>query len=755
MRPVRAATTQYARFATSFAMTTPSQLQSLAPPPAGGVTAAQLWKATRKHWALVVFVAVACAVGTTFYALGEKTLYRSTATLLIDPNPPQPLGKELDKVVDFSAYWSNKEYYETQFEVIKSRAIATEVVRRLGLNRDGTFLENLPSGTRAPRSVATEEQAASAFIDRLSVDPHPKTRIVELSFADADPARAQLLLNTLIDVFIQHNLDEVAASSQSVGEWLHDRLGKLKQDLEGSELALHTYKKSKSMLSVSYDDQSNMLREQIGQLNQSITESRVQREKIAARYKALSTIDHEDPRELPASELLGSPILAELRSQYIAALKERDKLIATGKGENHPELQSANSVVDSVRGNLLTEVRNLKIGVKTDLDALTSELAGLQGLYETAKREALNLNVLEIEYNRLQRLKSNNERLYSLVLERSKESDLTSLMRVNNIRMLDAPLRGTATGPTVPIMAAAGLLAGLLLGLGGAIGRELMDQSIRTPDDLEQDLGLPFLGLLPRGEGASSGIYYGRSARRRPRPSGTEGETIELMVHQRLDSAVAEAARTIRTNIFFMAPDHPYKTLLVTSPGPGEGKTTVACWLATAMAQSGHRVLLIDCDLRRPRLHKVFARTTEGVADILLNRTLPLAGALRTDIPNLSVLTAGRHVPNPAEVLGSESFQKFLSELSSEYDRVVIDSPPVAAVTDAAVLATRVDGTLLVVRAFATRRDVARRAARAITDVGGRLVGTVLNAADTRRGRGYYYYYYYRGGYESTREDAA
>jgi capsular exopolysaccharide synthesis family protein len=216
---------------------------------------------------------------------------------------------------------------------------------------------------------------------------------------------------------------------------------------------------------------------------------------------------------------------------------------------------------------------------------------------------------------------------------------------------------------------------------------------------------------------------------------------------------VAEAARSIRTNIFFMSPDRPYRTLLVTSAGPSEGKTTVACCIAIAMAQAGRRVVLLDCDMRRPRMHRVFGmEKDQGVTTTLLDLENLAQVEHETPIQNLSVVTTGPLPPNPAEILHSEAFGKMLRMLRDRYDCVVIDSPPVVPVTDSAILSTSVDGTILVVRAFKTTKDLARRAVRSIRDVGGHLVGTVLNSVDLDRHEyGYRYYYYYkREGYAST-----
>ncbi|HYQ18017.1 MAG TPA: CpsD/CapB family tyrosine-protein kinase, partial [Polyangiaceae bacterium] len=240
---------------------------------------------------------------------------------------------------------------------------------------------------------------------------------------------------------------------------------------------------------------------------------------------------------------------------------------------------------------------------------------------------------------------------------------------------------------------------------------------------------------------------YGRrkSRRRRPVDNGAGG-TPELVVHQHPTSGVAEAARALRTNILFMSPDKQFRTLLVTSAAPAEGKTTVACCIAIAMAQAGRRVALLDCDMRRPRVHRVFGLQNDvGVTTALLDKDSVLDIIRPTSIPNLSVITTGPIPPNPAEILHSDTFGRLLSALSDQFDHVVVDSPPVAPVTDAAILSTRVDATILVVRAFQTSKELARRAVRSLRDVGNHRVGTVLNAVDfDRREYGYYQYYYYR-----------
>jgi succinoglycan biosynthesis transport protein ExoP len=302
--------------------------------------------------------------------------------------------------------------------------------------------------------------------------------------------------------------------------------------------------------------------------------------------------------------------------------------------------------------------------------------------------------------------------------------------------------------PKVAANLAAGVVAGLALGLVAAAVLFLLDRSVKSQADIETALGLNFLGVLPLAgsESGKKGRYYGRYRAKPVKP----GTSPELLVHEAPMSGTAEAARSIRTNIQFMSPDKPFRTLLVTSPGPSEGKTTVACTLAIAMAQAGQRVCLVDCDLRRPRLHRVFGKDSEaGLSVAILEPGTVTDELLATDIPNLSVLPAGPVPPNPAELLQSERFSTLLASLRERFDRVVIDSPPVGPVTDAVVLAAQVDGTVLVIRAAKTSRESVVEARRALTNVGGRIVGGLLNSVDVSRGgyAGYKYSYYRKGGY--------
>jgi polysaccharide biosynthesis transport protein len=714
----------------------------------GGQTV--IWQTIRKNWATALVTALAVVLGVTFYTLGQTKIYQAAATIQFDPNPARPLGGKVETIVDMGAgsYWDNHEYYETQYKILTSQRVATMVVAQLGLDHDAGFIRNSPPGTPVQAMTVPDEVAAAILRGRVRVDAIKDSRLATVKLEDADPDRAQRVLTTLVETYVAHNLEEAQASTTQAVEWLQGQLDHLKKELESSEMALHEYKESKNILSVALDDQSNMLREEMKALNDALTHVRTTREEISARRTELSKIRSDDPTVLPSHELLASALLSEVRRTYVDAIRDRDALLRAGKGKNHPEVASAQARVDTARDAIMAEIKNIQGALDRDLSVINRQESGLSGLFEAARKRAFDLNLLEIEYNRLHRAKTNNEKLYALVQERTKESELTQMLRFNNIRIIDPPLRpGGPIRPQVPFNIGAGMFAGLLLGVAAAMARAMIDRSVKTPDDIEKEVGLTFIGLLPEvGDEVLTGSY-GKRRRQKGQPI-TIGHP-ELIVHEHPMSGVAEAARTIRTNLLFMAPDHPFRTLLITSAGPSEGKTTVACCVAIAMAQAGQRVVLIDCDLRKPRLHRIFGKDPKiGLTTALLDDSID-DSIFATSVPNLSVIPAGPIPPNPAEILHSTRFKQFFEQIQGRFDRVILDSPPVVPVTDGVVLSTLVDGTILVVRAFKTTKDLARHALRSLVDVGANVAGCVLNAVNLSRTEYKYshYYYYRRDGY--------
>ncbi|HET7541978.1 MAG TPA: polysaccharide biosynthesis tyrosine autokinase, partial [Polyangiaceae bacterium] len=700
-------------------------------------------------------------------------IYEAVATVQLDPQPLSPLGHQASESASDS-YWSNQEYFATQHQVLTSRRVAELVVKKLGLNSDRAFLFNLPAAAGAKEGTtpaASLEDAAETLRARLKVEPIQDSRLTRVKLVDADPGRAQRVLSAVVDTYVEQNLDASMDTTNRTVEWLDIQLKRLKGELESQEMNLHDFKLKYNLLSVSYDDQSNMVRAEIQQLNGNLTDLKAKKEAVAARLALVQAVDPQDPGEIPATELVGNGALGELRAAYIQAKRELLMMKAGGKQDNHPDVQKLNAQLESARTAIGQELQNIKNGAEMELANVNRQLAGLSALYEGARKEAMQLNLKELEYSRLHRSKENTEKLFGIVLERSTESGLSKMSPFNNVRVLDRPLK-----PAMPVFPrsgtnlAVGIALGLLLGFAGATGREMLDRTVRNAEDIERELGLAVLGSLPdvsrEGSALSLGYYYGRRrARQKERASlasrsganpGAAEESIrpELLVHTHPKSVAAEAARSIRTNLMFMSPDKPYRCLLVTSAGPAEGKTTVATSLAVAIAQTGQSVCLVDCDLRKPRIHTVFGdRNQAGLTTALLEPNQLQTLFLETSVPNLRILCAGPTPPNPADLMHSEAFGRVLEELRGQFDRVVIDSPPIGLVTDGVILSTRVDATVLVVRALATKRDAAKRAMRSLRDVGANCAGFVLNAVSSSEG--YYYSGYYAAYGASSTETSA
>jgi polysaccharide biosynthesis transport protein len=699
-----------------------------------------IWRTVLKYWATALATALVIAVSVTFYTLGQTKIYESNSTVQFDPNPPRPLGGKVEAVVEMGAgaVWDTREYYETQYQIIRSMNVATKVVRELGLQRDAAFIYNVPQGAPVPKmEPLSEEIAAEVLQGRLKVEPVKGSRLANIRLQDANPERAARILASVVDTYVAQNIETAVEATGSANAWLTEQMNKLKVDLEKSEMQLHDYKKNNDLLAAAFDDKSNMIREQMDQLGKMLTDARARSKEVQARRDQIAKVQVEDPTDMPATELLQSQLLSSLRTQYIEAKRDREALLRSGKGPNYEDVKVKEARMEESKRAILAEVKNIQRALDRELATARQHEAGLAGLLEQAKKEGTELNRLEIEFNRLRRDKENNEKMYSLLLERTKESGLARMLNVNNVRVLDRPrVPRSPVRPNVPLNIGAGILLGLLLGVGTAMGRAVLDRTIKTPGDVEQVLGVSFLGLIPE-------LEVQKEAANKQKARGRE-----LIVHEMPTSGIAEASRSIRTNILFTAPDKPYKVMLITSAAMGEGKTTVACCIAIAMAQTGKRVVIVDCDLRRPRLHRIFQKPSDAGLTAALVDDGQEDHIEETEVPNLSVYVAGPHPPNPAELLQSERFKTVLKRLTAKYDYVLLDSPPVLAVTDAAVLSTLVDGVVMVTRAFQTRKELAQHALRRLTDVGAHVAGVVLNAVNlTKDEYKYSYQYYRRGGY--------
>lgn len=710
---------------------------------------AHLWRYWRipfkRKW-LVLLMAAAAAGAGLLYALRQPRIYETAATLDIEPNAPNVLGRQGSEVVDIGAgtYWNNREYFETQYKILQSRETAEAAVKRMGLEKDPRFFSRpVTSQKFNPRGVAT---TAEVLRTMMRVEPLKDTRLVRVVVQHTDPAMAQLLANTVARTYIDRNLERVLSSTAGALEWLTQQLDTLRARLSESEQALYEFKKTNNVLSVSMEDRQNLISTELQSFSESLIKARTARIDVEAqRRELLSSQASAGTDDLVWPRAANDELLQEYKSRY-AKLEVERKGLETRYGPKHPRVEDVDAQLLQVREAVRTQFDALLRANEFDYRAMMRKERELERQLSGISDRGLELNKLAIDYNRLLRERQHNEKLYEMVLARTKETDLAQLLRFNNISILDGALKPEApVSPRTRLIVLVALALGLGLGIVFAFLLESLDTTVRTHQDVEEQVRVPVLGVLP-AIGTGNAAAYGNG--RTDRPAGT-APAGDLVVDAEPRSIIAEAVRAVRTNLMFMGTERPLRRVLVTSPSPEEGKTFVAISLAVAMAQSGKRVLLVDTDLRRPRMHRVF----EG-ADGSAGLTVAIAGQARvedlvqaTRVSNVWVLPCGPIPPNPAELLHTKRFGELIDKLSASFDLVVLDSPPLGAVTDAAILSRLVDGTLLVVRQGKTHKAALGHAARQLEDLGSTLLGVIINDTDFGRSSYYRYEYFRQHGY--------
>jgi succinoglycan biosynthesis transport protein ExoP len=705
-----------------------------------------LWK---RKW-IVLLVAVLGTAAAYAWTMRQPRIYQADCLIEYDPNPPKPLGREVEDVASPMMWWETREYFATQNKIIASRAVAERVVRKLSLHENPDFM-GISEEERSTWKRASILDAARSLQRMLTVSQERETRLVHILVNDRSPERAVLLANTIASSYIEKIMEDRLGATTNALDWLGKQLDGLKRQLEHSELALHEFSEQHTNLAVSLEDQQNIVASNIGQLSRQLTDSKTRRIELEARLNELRAANTDDPLTVYASVYFSSMTLSQLRATYQALLRERESL-SVQYGENHPRIVAIGTQLDSVKKALRSEIDGMMSAAQSDLNEAIDIEKGLKSALDQANRIGLDLNLQEISHRRLQRERDNTSKLYGTLLERTAQTDLTRALQVSFVRVVDQALAPQLPiSPRVNLNLALGTLVGFLLGIMAALTLDQLDRTIRTVEDAEAT-GITILGIMPKiDESLSSNGTYGRKRR-----NGKPGEQLanrDLVVHTHPKSSAAECFRTIRTNLTFMSAEKPRRTVVVTSGSPREGKTTVALSLAISLAQGGKRVLVVDTDLRKPRIHRALGTTlSKGVTTVLVGESSAKDAIQDTQIPGLSFLASGPIPPNPSELLHTAQFRQLLQDLSKMYDHVVLDSPPLAAVTDAAIIAPQVDSTILVIHSTRTTRDALKVALRQLKDVGCQPTGGVLNEVDLsahRYGYGSYYYYSSEGYYQS------
>jgi succinoglycan biosynthesis transport protein ExoP len=699
----------------------------------------------RKRKWLIAGLTICAGVATGLVVSKQPRIYDATASMVIELSVPQYLGSGFRDVVEVEpSWWHSRETLQTEFRTLNSRSQAIAVARALcdrKLNGQPALKQLLPDvDCSRPTGL---EAAAPALQAMLRVTPVKDTRIVELTVSSRSAEFAALAANTVARVYEQRNLERRLSHSADAATWLGDEYQQLVGELRQAEDALTEFKSTNNIVTPSLEDDQNEITMRRRKLAEQLGTVEVQLLALRAEKDQLEQTSGDAVLEANPT-LAKSQIAAKLKELYI---EEYAKLIdLQGKYlEKHPLILAQEKRLAQIKEDLKREGGIARTVFQSQYQLLIKQASDLKQALDLATRQLLKVDAKSAEYNRLQRDLERLVKLTEQVGGRERETSLASNLRTNNIRVLDqARVPAVPVSPNVPRAILVSVGAALLLSVGLALLLEAVDNTVKTQDDVERTLGLTLLGLVPTIEVERNGTPASAN--------GAVGDKRETYVLSHPSSQVAECCRAIRTNLLFMSPDKPHKSMLISSAGPQEGKTTVAVSMAITMAQSGLRVLLVDTDMRRPRVHKALdiPSSVEGISSAILGKG-PLKSYIRASaIPNLWVLPCGTCPPNPAELLHASRFRSMVEELESEFDRVLFDSPPLGVVTDASILARITDGTLLVAKAGRTSKYALARARRQLgPEVN--LLGCVLNDLNLSKQReyGYYAYYYSRYGYYS------
>jgi len=692
------------------------------------------WRVIRKRWPFVALSTILGVAGAFVYTYRQAKIYEALCQIVIESNAPQVLQVKDAIELGTGSVYASKDFYETQFRIIQSTAVAQRVAEKLGLAHDPDYAR-----LAAPGPGGDTFGLARALVNQVSVKPVKDSRIAQITVRDHKPERAALLANTFADTYMDFNLDYKLEGSRAANAWLSEQEVELRKKLEDSELALFEFKKTRGLLDLNLDEKQNMSEQVLRTLNGKLADLRVKRLELeSTRAQVEAARDLSDKESVPAVD--GMEGMKLMRGTFLTLAKDRADL--AGKyGPEHPRIKIIDAQMEAVTKAYQHEIdTNLKT-FENSYQALVSTEKSLMSMMEKEKEKAIALSKLGVEYKPFERTAEENAKVYELIARRQKEIDLTGLLRSNNVRVLEraiVPRIPASPKPMQNLFIA--LACGLGLGIVLAFAIETLDNTLKTQIDVETFLGVPVLGLIPI-------IGQGKTKVDLKEKDRNENEQIrdrDLGIFREPRSLAAECCRSIRTNIMFMSPDHPVRAMVITSPSPQEGKTTTAINLAIAMAEAGGRVLLIDTDMRRPRLHRSFGVPNQvGVSTLILGNSKMEEAIKRTDIPNLDVLPCGPVPPNPSELLHTKRFAQILEECKTRYDRVILDSPPTSAVTDPAVLGNLADGVILIVKGGNTTREAAAYARRQLIAAKCRLLGVIVNEIDfSNPGYGYHYYYY-------------
>lgn len=753
----------------------------------------EYWIAFRKHIWLVTGLCLLATLLSAIYMARQPDVYESKARVQIDLEvapPPLTGSKSTNFVV---GGYQDPTYFNTQIQLLTSSGLLQRVAKTLDLEHNTSFL-----GKQAPKSstwdslkrmfgfgnkeaspnmspemsqkvgaiAAAGVQDDLAEVNRmapfvglltggLNVKEVENTRLIEIRYRHADPDLATKIVNTVAKTLELSNMERRADNSNTAGDFLNKRIAQLQNEIRSGEERLNNYAKNRQIISL--QPESNPTTERLAGLNKQLLEAEDELKKAEAAYQAA-----QRPGAAEAiSDAENRQVTANIDAR-LTELRQKKEQLLVEYTEKYPEVQEVEKQIAVYEKQLLAtktgSTKTITTNLETRYQQARQREQGLRAAYAKQRGETLNQNEAATGYRIMQQEIDANKQMMSNLLEQQKTGSVITQSAPNNIRVADvAAIPGGPVGPRrMPFVALACMLS-LAFGVGLARYLEYLDDAVHSVEEVEKYVRLPALAVIPAFGGRArrsllSSVSTGVTTLQRRRDGGNE----ELLFNLDARAPLSEAYRQLRTSILLSAAGGAPKSLLVTSSQPSEGKTTTVVNTATILAQSEEtKVLVIDADMRRPRMHSLFGLANQtGLSSILagrLDENGMLALIQQHETSGLFVLTSGPIPPNPAELLGSQQMRQLMAVLEANFTHVIIDSPPIVSFTDGVLIATLTDGVLLVVEAGRTSRNLVRRARQLLQDVGAKIYGVVLNNLDVKS-RAYYDYngYYYQHYYDNT-----
>ena len=700
----------------------------------------------RKWWVIGTFLTIFLAVA--LYTFLRTPIFRPAATLQITQDNPGSQVSVDDKLSKLTGSDSLEKFQQTQYKILQSQSLAQRVIQALNLPEHLDF-KSLREKNPDKNDAEIENAMMALFLKKLEVTPVRNSYLVEVSFQSPDKAMAQRVVNAIADEYMYLSIDRRNESFALVRKWLDKQLQEMAAKVQEAQKKLYKFGQQTDIYTL--EDKDNVVVQKFIDLSSLLTKAQAEKMAKEAQFKQ---IQEKGPN---APLIVNHPLVAQLRQQLVAQQAKVSALQKVFRGE-HPDLLAERANLAELQGRLQGEVQRLQESVKADYEAANRTEKLLSDSFSDQKGQMAKLQDNLTDFQILKRDAQTNEQFYQALLARVKEANIAGTMVPSNVAVIDpGRLPDKPFKPKTKRDLALAAVLGLTLGVGMALLLEHLDDSIQSVDDMERACSLPSLGIVPllgsngrislsrRGKSEALGIWRYLPRLQRGGRGNVEAADMDLIVYKQPQSMVSEAIRHVYSSIMLSTSGRPPGAVMVTSPNPSDGKTTFVSNLAQSYALNERQVVMIDCDLRKSKLHKIYQLDSQPGLSNYLTGSATLEEILRpTTIPNLAIITSGAKPPNPGNLLNSETFKELLAQLRERFHQIIIDTPPVLGFADARFVSALVDGVLLVTRHNVTHKSAGRLAHQLLTQAP--VLGAVLNCVGHygHSYGGYYYHYHYK-----------